>query len=119
VNNSGFPLQTAVTAQIEQSRGWFDSGFTPTSPDSAEMDRIKHDAHQKLLAEDALGELAFFRLLRDAFTEFLESKPWLKAVGSDYWRGEDDDGCFGLRFEIVVDHPHVVDLEVTIKRGSN
>lgn len=85
----------------------------------AEMDRIKDDAHQKMLSDDELGELAFFRLLRDAFTEFLESKPWFKSVDSEYWRGEDADGRFGLRFTVHVDHPHVNDLEVTVNRGPN
>ena len=87
---------------------------------NAEMAQIERAAHQKMLDDDARGELAFFRLLRSAFTEFLEGKPWVKGVGTDYWHGDDSEqGRFGLRFEIQVDHPQVVDLEVIVKRGPN
>jgi hypothetical protein len=85
-----------------------------------EMIDIERAARQKRLDDDQVGELAFFRLLRDAFTEFLEAKPWVKAVGTEYWLGQDSsEGRFGLRFEIQVDHPNVADLEVTVKRGPN
>jgi hypothetical protein len=84
------------------------------------MEQIENAAHQKMLDDDARGELAFFRLLRSAFTEFLESKPWFKSVGTDYWPAKDSsDERFGLRFTINVDHPQVTDLEVTVKRGPN
>jgi hypothetical protein len=87
---------------------------------TTEMEQIEKAAHQKMMDDDALGELAFFRLLRSAFTEFLEGKPWARSVGTDYWRGEDSsEGRFGLRFMINVDHPHVTDIEITIKRGPN
>jgi hypothetical protein len=87
----------------------------------AEMQRIDiHAEHQSPDAED-LAELAFFRLLRNAFAEFLETKPWVRTVGSDYWRGVDtDDGRSGVRFDISVDHPQGdMELEVIIQRGCN
>jgi hypothetical protein len=85
-----------------------------------EMERIKRDAAQKMADDDKRGELAFFRLLRSAFTDFLEGKPWVKEVGTEYWHGEDSsNGRFGLWFEIQVDHPNVVDLEVVVNRGPN
>ena len=37
-----------------------------------EMIDIERAARQKRLDDDQVGELAFFRLLRDAFTEFLD-----------------------------------------------
>jgi hypothetical protein len=87
---------------------------------TAETKKIKRDAYQKMLDDDKRSELAFFRLLRDAFTEFLEAKPRVKAVGTEYWHGEDSsEGRFGLRFEIQVDNPNVVDLEVVVNRGPN
>jgi hypothetical protein len=86
---------------------------------TAEAKKIKDAAHQKMMDDDARGELAFFRLLRDSFTEFLEAKPWFKAVGTEYWYGDNHDSRFGLRFSIQVDHPQVVDLEVVVTRGSN
>jgi hypothetical protein len=86
----------------------------------AEMDRIKREGHDKLRDDDEIAELAFFRLLRSAFTEFLETQPWVKSVGSDYWPGSDsEEARFGLRFMINVDHAHLEDLEVVIKRGPN
>ena len=62
----------------------------------AEMEKIERDGHERMMSQDDLGEAAFFRLLRSAFTEFLEGKPWVRGVGTDYWHGEDSEqGRFG------------------------
>jgi hypothetical protein len=98
--------------------------MTPKKPTDAELTaeakKIKDAAYQKNVDDDARGELAFFRLLRDSFTEFLEAKPWFKAVGTEYWLGEDSSReRFGLRFTVQVDHPQVGELEVVVTRGCN
>jgi hypothetical protein len=56
-----------------------DSGDAPMEPKNPSDDQVTNEmidieraARQKRLDDDQVGELAFFRLLRDAFTEFLD-----------------------------------------------
>lgn len=94
----------------------------------AEMERIERAeeaTNRREIRDEERIELAFIRLLRNAFTEFLEAKGWVRTVGADYWRGESSsEGMAGLRFEVNVSHPDFedfgdIEMVVEVKRGSN
>jgi hypothetical protein len=95
----------------------------PKQPTDAEvtdeMAKIERDARQKRYDDDKLAELAFFRLLRDSFTEFLEAKPWVKSVGSNHWVTREDGERSGLCLDVRLNHDQVADLEMIITRGQN
>jgi hypothetical protein len=88
----------------------------------AEMEKIERTALEREIQDDERVELSFIRLLRNAFTEFLEAKGWVETVGTDHWRGvNSNDGVPGLRFTVQTNHPDFgeVEMTVSVKRGCN
>lgn len=83
----------------------------------AAMERADRDKRRD---DEARQEQTFLRLLRGALTEFFETKPWVKSVGTEIWAADESgDPASAVRFTIRLNHDTVGELLVTVERGDS